>query len=128
MSGQHPGAVRMIDLDRPLRAIDDVVDYSWTRLFVTDHGTLVGSVDIGNANAPISVTRLRDAIANGMAYSMMKRAVERQLSDESPRMLPQDVAVSIVIPTCNRADDLRRCLAAVDDGKAAVLHVHVTPL
>ena len=115
MNGQHPGAVRMVDLDRPLRAIDDVVNYSWTRVYVTDHGTLIGSVDIGNSHAPISATRLRDAIANGMAYTLMRRAVERQLSAEVPVMLPQDVGVSIVIPTCNRPDDLRRCLAALEE-------------
>ena len=117
MSGQQPGAIRMVDLDRPLRAIDDVQDYTWTRVFVTDHGTLIGSVDIGNANAPISATRLRNAIANGMAYTLMKRAVERQLAAEAPAMLPQDVAVSIVIPTCNRPDDLRTCLAALEEAR-----------
>ena len=53
---------------------------------------LIGSVDIGNARGPISATRLRDTIANGLAYTLMKRAVERQIGDtEPPPALSADV-------------------------------------
>jgi glycosyltransferase involved in cell wall biosynthesis len=105
----------MIDVDRPAAAIADVARYSWTRLFVTDRGALIGSVDIGNMYSPISATRLRDAVANGLAYPLLKRAVERQLGVEADVALPPNVSVSVVIPTCNRPDDLRRCLAALED-------------
>ena len=115
MSAQLPGAVRMIDVDRPAAAIADVARYSWTRLFVTDRGALVGSVDIGNMYGPISATRLRDAVANGLAYPLLKRAVERQLGVTADPALPPNVSVSVVIPTCNRPDDLRRCLAALEE-------------
>lgn len=115
MNHVKPAAVRMVDLDRPLRAIDDVTEYAWTRVFVTDHGTLIGSIDIGNTYAPISTTRLRDAIANSLAYTLIKRAVGRQLPVEPEPALPPGVAVSIVIPTCNRPDDLRQCLEALDE-------------
>jgi glycosyltransferase involved in cell wall biosynthesis len=92
----------------------DVTPYTTTRVFVSDAGTLIGSVDIGNSRGPISATRLRDAIANGLAYTLMTRAVERQMrAVEPPARLPSDVRVSIVIPTCNRPEDLRRCLRSV---------------
>jgi GT2 family glycosyltransferase len=109
-----PIAVRTVDLAEPLRPIDDVERYAKTRVFVLDQATLVGCVDIGNTGGPISVTRLSDAIAHGLAYTLMRRAVERQLAGDAPAArLDPSVTVSIVIPSCGRPDDLRRCLDAV---------------
>lgn len=107
-----PIAVRSVELREPLTAIDDVDGYSKTRVFVFDEGTLIGSTDIGNAHRSISATRLRDSIANGLAYTLMRRALEREMAGEA-RSLSADVAVSVVIPTCNRPEDLRRCLTAL---------------
>ena len=114
MSAQLPGAIRLVDIDRPLKPIVDVEAYAWTRVFVADHGTLVGSTDIVNAHAPISVSSLRDAIASGLGRTLMKRAVEREIGTETGTVLPDSVAVSVVIPTCNRPEDLRTCLAALE--------------
>ena len=108
-----PIAVRCVELRDPLEAITDVDGYPRTRVFVFEAGTLVGSTDIGNARGPISATRLRDSIANGLAYTLMRRAMERELSVDHAPALPTATAVSVVIPTCNRPDDLRRCLAAL---------------
>jgi GT2 family glycosyltransferase len=112
--GDWPIAVRSLDVREPLAPLDDVAAYPKTRIFVFDGGTLVGSVDIANAHAPISVTRLRDAIANGAAYALMRRAIERQM-DLPVSIVPLDpaVSISIVIATCDRPEDLRRCLEAV---------------
>lgn len=107
-------AIRTVDVGRPLHPILDVTEYATTRVFVSDGSELLGSVDIGNAYSVISITRLRDAIASGLAYTLMKRGVERQLGHgEAPRGLPSSVPVSIVIATCDRPDDLRRCLHAI---------------
>jgi O-antigen biosynthesis protein len=109
-----PIAVRTVELREPLRRIDDVVEYSRTRVFVHDDGRLIGSVDIRNARGPISVTRLRDAITSNLAYPLMQHAVARQLQPSAPPPALDDaVTVSIVIATCGRPDDLRRCLMAV---------------
>ena len=110
-----PVAVRSVDVTEPLGAIDDVAAYPKTRVFVFEAGTLIGSVDIANAHAPISAVRLRDAIGNGMAATLMRRAVERQLGIRAGEPAPLDVStsVSIVVPTCNRPDDLRRCLQSL---------------
>ncbi len=115
-----PIAVRTVELREPFHPISDVDPYPRTRVFVFDGGALVGSVDIGNAHGPISVTRLRDAIGNGLAFELMQRSVSRQIAgpEEDPA-LPPDVSVSVVVPTCNRPDDLRRCLMA--------LHAQVSP-
>lgn len=108
-----PIAIRTVELSAPLRAITDVDDYPCTRVFVTDERVLIGSVDITNSRGPISAARLRDAIANGLAYVLMRRAVERQVDVEPAPRLNPETSVSIVLPTCNRPDDLRRCLAAL---------------
>ena len=108
-----PIAVRTVELSEPLRAITDVDGYPRTRIFVTDEGVLIGSVDIANLEGPISAARLRDAIANGLAYVLMQRAVDRQIDIGPTARLKADTSVSIVLPTCNRPDDLRRCLAAL---------------
>ena len=107
-------AVRTLDVAEPISAIDDVSAYPCTRLFVFERGTLLGSTDIPNARRPISAARVRDAVANGLAYRLMKHVLERQLAPAPPPHLPADVAVSVVIPTCNRPEDLRRCLEALD--------------
>lgn len=120
MSGDWPIAVRTVDVRDTLAPLNDVSKYPRTRVFVFDGGTLVGSVDIANAHAPISITRLRDAIANGTVYALMRRAMERQIDASSaPDRLETSVSVSIVIPTCNRPDDLRRCLESVFAQRAA---------
>jgi GT2 family glycosyltransferase len=113
-SGATAIAIRSVDIRDTLHPIPDVTEYGMTRVFVSDGGELIGSVDIGNARGPISATRLRDAIASGLGYSLMKRAVLRQLGGcEPPPALPPDIRVSVVIPTCNRPEDLRRCLSAL---------------
>lgn len=107
-------AVRTVDVSVPLAPMLDVTGYAMTRVFVSDGADLIGSVDIGNAHGPISVTRLCDAIASGLAFALMKRGIERQLGEIEPAgSLPPGVRVSIVIATCNRPDDLRRCLRAI---------------
>jgi GT2 family glycosyltransferase len=111
---EWPIAVRRVDIARPLDPIHDVEGYPRTRIFVFDAGTLIGSVDVANAGAAISLTRLRDAIANGLAYEVMRRALERKIVDTGGAVpLDRALAVSVVIPTCGRPDDLRRCLEAV---------------
>jgi O-antigen biosynthesis protein len=94
--------------------MSDVTGFAVTRVFVSDGGELIGSVDIRNGQGTISATRLRDAIASALAQTLIKRSVERTISaDESPQPLSPDVRVSIVIATCERPGDLHRCLDAL---------------
>ena len=71
---------------------------------------------LANARRPISAARLRDSIANGLAYTLMRRAVERQVIVPASAVIGATAsvaAVSVIVPTCNRPDDLRRCLTAL---------------
>ena len=107
-------AVRTVDIRKPLQAIDDVTDYARSRIFVFTGGVLVGSVDVANAHGPISVTRLRDAISDSITHAVLRRMLEETLVGQARgEALDASVPVSVVVPTCNRPDDLRRCLAAL---------------
>lgn len=108
-----PVAVRRVELHEPFDGIADVTGYPRTRIFIEQDGLLLGCTEIVNLWRPISETRLRMAIANAVAYAIMKRAVERQLDRGLGAPLPANVTVSVVVPTCGRPDDLRRCLAAL---------------
>jgi glycosyltransferase involved in cell wall biosynthesis len=91
-------------------------------------GALVGTIFIKNYFQPISVSRLADEIVNGLGFHILdpgsgltveqRTAMARaSLADwllpagaESKETLPDNVKVSIVIPTYDRPADLRRCL------------------
>lgn len=107
-------AIRTIDIDRPITAMDDVAAFRRTRIFVSDRGELIGSVDIENTFMPISATRLSDAIARGLWHQITRRRVLPKPEPAEPDALPPEVGASVVIATCNRPDDLRRCLASVE--------------
>jgi GT2 family glycosyltransferase len=112
-SPDWPIAVRTIDVQRPLAAIDDVGAYPRTRVFVLDGGALIGGIDIRNCRRPISAARLRQGIGDQLVWQLTKRALYRQIGVAEDPPLPPQVAASIIVPTCNRPDDLRRCLAAL---------------
>ncbi len=110
-----PIAVRLLNLDRPLHPLTGLARYAAVRVFVTRDTRLLGSVDIWNdGGATVSLTRLRQAIATRFADLLVKEDIVRQLGAAAAD--PPQVAslvVSIVVPTCDRPDDLRRCLASL---------------
>ena len=111
---EWPIGVQMVNLRQPLRAITDVGEYPRVRVFVLDGTDLVGSVDISNARHSISAARLRHAIVDALGHKIARRAVEQQISGPAAdARLPADVPVSVIVPTCDRRDDLRRCLEAL---------------
>ncbi|MGB2716880.1 MAG: glycosyltransferase family A protein, partial [Vicinamibacterales bacterium] len=115
MNGPHwPIGIRMVDVGQSLRPLTDVTAYPRVRVFVTDGPDLIGSVDIWNAQRTIAAPRLRQAIAQALGHQLARRGLTRQLGESGPvEALPHDVSVSIVVPTCDRPDDLRHCLEAL---------------
>ena len=108
-----PVAVRSVDVAEGVPALTDVADYPRTRVFVSDGGVLIGCVDIPNGRRAIPADRLRCEIGRTLANALLRRSLERELGAGAAPVLDSRVPVSIVIPTCGRADDLRRCLAAL---------------
>lgn len=111
---EWPIGIRMVDVRQPPGTLSDVTAYPRVRVFVTDGPDLIGSVDIWNARRTIGAPRLRQAIAQALGYRLAQRGLTRQLGGNEPvETLPNDVSVSIVVPTCDRPDDLRRCLESL---------------
>jgi GT2 family glycosyltransferase len=85
-------------------------------VFVSRGDDLIGSVDIWHRGADsISVHRLRDEIAGRLSELLLKQDLAERLTADSGKPAPQARAqtVSIIVPACDRAQELRRCLASL---------------
>lgn len=109
-----PVAVRSIDIAKRLEPLDELTRYAAVRLFVCDGDSMLGSVDIWNNGADrVSVARLRHAIAERFGHTLASEEFARQVAARAERPPLPPTVVSIVVPTCNRPDDLRRCLGSL---------------
>jgi GT2 family glycosyltransferase len=128
---QEAVAVRTVDLACPVPGLADVSMYSAVRIFVFWKNYPLGSVEIANDHQSVSATRLRDAIVDGLGSKLLEpdeessRDLVGSLADPGPQRplsegpvrsgtsdnrLPANVAVSVVVATRDRPDDLRECL------------------
>jgi len=126
--------VRMVDLSGPLRTLDDVTRHSAVRVYVTSHGRMQGFTEVTNHRRPVGVLQLRDAIVDSVGLGLLRRgwdqgpdslwseakvALERrylpdrdaEASGGAPPRLAGSVGVSVIVPTRDRPEDLRACLA-----------------
>jgi GT2 family glycosyltransferase len=111
---EWPVGIRLVDVREPLAPLTDVTAYPRVRVFVADGPDLVGSVDVRNLRKPISAAHLRRTIARDLAPQLARRGLTRQLAEHATReLLPDGILVSIVVPTCDRPEDLRRCLQSL---------------
>jgi glycosyltransferase involved in cell wall biosynthesis len=110
-----PIGVRTVDISRPVESLTGLGTYSRVRLFVSSGQELIGLVDIWNRGADVlSAGRVREAIAERLGQTLYQRQLRTQLlaADPESAILPP-TTISVVVPTCGRPDDLRRCLASV---------------
>jgi len=129
-------AVRIINLNEPLPALTDVIDYRVVRIFVSWNGSPFGEFDMINNYYPISLSRLQESIIEHLGsqlfhtldfgkYSQIETDLkfvlqqQNRLDTESenvsplmtlPEKLSPEISVSIVIGTYDRPDALRNCL------------------
>jgi O-antigen biosynthesis protein len=130
-------AVRTIDLDAPLPHFDDITDYAHLRVFLQQANQIRGKVDLHHQGAPVSREWLARTIAEQWRWPLLAEAydgdipraqqdIDQQLRDfwlppiapapvrhgdrptASPIAIPD--AISIIIPTCDRPQDLTNCL------------------
>ena len=94
--------------------------YTAVRVFLARADRLLGTFDIlTDGAAVVSIERLKLAIAADFGTRLFKEELARTLGGPSPetptpRVAPiRKHAVSIIVPTCDRPDDLRRCLESL---------------
>jgi GT2 family glycosyltransferase len=114
-TGEWPIAVRSVDLSGRLDALTGLGRYSRVRVFVQRGDDLIGSVDIWHRGAEsVSAARVTEAIADRWGLELFRRELQHQLlqaAGPAPALPP--TKVSIIVPTCDRAADLERCLASL---------------
>ena len=125
-----PIALRTVELSSPVAAIQDVEAYEVTKLLVTSHGRLIGTLVVPNHHRSISARQLRDAIGHklgiqllsftreggvGAAWNFAEASILDAFGAPEPPVLqerlPATVPVSVIVATLDRPDGLRHCLA-----------------
>lgn len=130
------GTVRHVHLEQLPQALDDVTEYPEVQVTVWRGGVPLGRVEIPNRYQPVSGTRLREAIVNGLGIQLFQ--AEGQADAKTlwtrwqsalnawyvPPAAPQPrlaerVPVSVVLATFDRPDDLRQALSGLMAQKTA---------
>lgn len=127
-------AVRVLELNRPIEAIADPTDYANTRVFVTRDGSAIGYIDIANYYQSISIPRLRAALVEKFGLTLLEPDTDPNIDflkadaiaalmqhytpavtvrTQEPEGLPANISVSVVVGTCDRPEDLRKCLLSL---------------
>jgi GT2 family glycosyltransferase len=108
-----PVAIRLVDVAAPLQPLSGLTGYPRVRLFVTHGASMIGTFDLETGGVDsVRVERLRDAIAKELGARLYERALAAQLAGApAPPLRP--TSVSIIVPSCDREQDLRRCLESL---------------
>ena len=113
-SVEWPIAVRSVDVARPIEPLSGLARYSRVRVFISHGEALLGSVDVWHRGADtISAPRLIDAIAERHHETLFQHARRQQMQAGSARAVLPPTSVSVIVPTCDRPDDLRRLLESL---------------
>jgi len=124
------GQVETIDLSQSLQPIH--TDAKLLRLYVKWCDRLLGFVEISSHNQTIGIDRIADALVDKLLIQILSipfdgnaskawSALEQNFNNyftpaNSPKViapidrLPNSIPVTIIVPTCDRPDDLRNCL------------------
>lgn len=124
----------VVDLSQPLRPLTNIgAEQQQITVRVVWQTQTLGYVHVAAHGQPVAITQLCEAIADSLGIQLLKSlggsqptawpGVVTALADhyfpaltdrqESPPTLPPHVAVSIVVATLDRPDDLRHCLQSL---------------
>jgi GT2 family glycosyltransferase len=113
-SVEWPIAVRLVDVARPIEPLSGLSRYSRVRVFISHGEALLGSVDIWHRGAEtISSSRLIDAIADRHHETLFRHSLRQQMQVGPASAVLPPTRISIIVPTCDRPDDLRRLLESL---------------
>ncbi|TAE76293.1 MAG: glycosyltransferase [Verrucomicrobia bacterium] len=123
------GGLVTVDLSRPLRPLDEGAGREVLEIVVQWKGRPLGRLRIQSRGAVIAPSRLADEIARSMWWQVLtlgdqdpsvswaghvfdfQRLLHRAM--DRPRGLAEEIGVSIIVATCDRPSDLRRCLTSI---------------
>ncbi len=124
-----PGAISLasVEVSEPLRALEETAGYASVRVTVLWHGCPLGSLHLANAGQPVSAQRLADEIAQALWPRLLDPASPEPAaiarfaagfarSMPVPDGIPAEPATlpaTIVVTTCRRPVELRRCLQSL---------------
>lgn len=130
-------AVRTWEVTGESVAIDDVMNYDLTRVFITFDGNAIGEVSIRNLRCSISADRIADEAVEALGMTMLDpyssesealvwshamahlknfviRANEKSLDHKKT-----EISASVVIATRDRPNSLRDCLRSLMEQKTS---------
>ncbi len=119
----------VVDISKPLRTLDEGLGKDVLEIFVQWKGRPLGRIRIRCLGKAVVRSRLADEIAKSLWWEVVSAgepdpavAWSRQLARLQDLLNPSDKAageereaegVSVVVATCGRPQDLRRCLASL---------------
>jgi O-antigen biosynthesis protein len=106
----RPVAVRLVEWTEPLAPLLTVEPYWGVRVVVMRKGIPVGSIDLPNRFRTVGEAQLKEAIVKGVEARLLEHG-----PSEVDEPLPPGVSVSIVVPTYDRPESLRKCLRSLQD-------------
>jgi glycosyltransferase involved in cell wall biosynthesis len=107
-------AVKVLDLDlgRPIEPVWGLEAYEGLRLLVRRHGQPIGWAYLATSGQPmVSSRQIQDTILAQLGWTLVGLALAPPPCDTAHAVPP--LAVSVVVCTRDRADQLERCLDAV---------------
>lgn len=124
----HRTGTVFVEVSRPLQDLEQAAEFRALQIVVQLHGEPMGSFRMIAGGRPISAGRLADEIAHQFSWHILHPRESRVSAWTSARSdlrgalnfvpaasqpLPHHVTASIVVPTCDRPDQLRRCLVSL---------------
>jgi len=107
-------AVKVLDLDlgRPIEAVWGLEPYDGLRLLARRQGRPLGWAYVATAGRPMaSAEQIRDTLTAQLGWTLVRHTLTPPPPEDTPADPPP--AVSVVVCTRDRADQLERCLEAV---------------
>ncbi|HSU49435.1 MAG TPA: glycosyltransferase, partial [Segetibacter sp.] len=134
---RKPGtAIRTIDISNDGNLMVDLSGYKSAKIYVKWRQFFIGFLDIENNYKPLSSSRIAEEIVKQLDLKLLEPTSELpkklklakavaalqhhyfSTQESCTRQLSPSTAVSIVIATYDRPDDLRRCLASLATQKS----------
>ena len=108
-----PTAIRHIELADGISDIHLEEKYSRFMAFITYHGVPLGDMIIKVRRHTIDSSYLAREIANHFPYDTLRLWLQDQMKYRRSRIETNHLSIDVIVCTCDRPDDLKRCLQSL---------------